>query len=103
MGPHHLCRGICHLGSWAYLAVLVSNSIKFSIWAIYFPIEGQKRPLTSYYSKYKSFSLIGLHPLCATLFTAGYILREIGAYNSLYSPRNLIIFIISQVFIYICP
>jgi hypothetical protein len=54
-------------------------------------------------SQYKSFKLIGLHPLCAVLFTAGYALREYGAFNYLYSSRNLLIYIMSQVFIYICP
>lgn len=54
-------------------------------------------------SKYKSFKLMGLHPLCAVLFTLGYALREYGAYNYLYSDQNLIIFILSQVFIYVCP
>jgi hypothetical protein len=54
-------------------------------------------------SHYKCFKLIGLHPLCAVLFTAGYALREYGAFNYTYSTKNLIIFILSQVFIYICP
>lgn len=52
---------------------------------------------------YKCFKLIGLHPLCAVLFTAGYALREYGAFNYLYSTQNLIIYILSQVLIYICP
>ncbi|KAK2616967.1 hypothetical protein QQS21_000056 [Conoideocrella luteorostrata] len=53
--------------------------------------------------KYKSFKLVGLHPLCAILFTAGYALREYGSFNYLYSDRNLILYILSQVFIFICP
>ncbi|KAI0010165.1 putative RTA1 domain protein [Xylariaceae sp. FL0662B] len=53
--------------------------------------------------RYKCFKLIGLHPLCAVLFTAGYALREYGAFNYLYNTQNLIIFILSQVFIYVCP
>ncbi|KAK3369817.1 hypothetical protein B0H63DRAFT_497103 [Podospora didyma] len=53
---------------------------------------------------YKSWKLIGLHPVCAVVFTAGYALREYGAYgNYLYSTRNLLIYIFSQVSIYICP
>ncbi|KAL9623615.1 MAG: hypothetical protein Q9160_002071 [Pyrenula sp. 1 TL-2023] len=52
---------------------------------------------------YKSFKLIGLYPLCAVFFTAGYALRELSAFNYLYSPRKLIIYILSQVLIYICP
>ncbi|KAH6838475.1 hypothetical protein B0I37DRAFT_449552 [Chaetomium sp. MPI-CAGE-AT-0009] len=57
--------------------------------------------------RYKAFKLIGLHPVCAVLFTVGYALREYGALdNYLYSTTTkqpLIIFIVSQVFIYICP
>jgi hypothetical protein len=54
-------------------------------------------------SRYKSFSLLGLHPLCATLLTAGYTLREYASFNYFFSTRNLIIYIVSQVLIYICP
>ena len=54
-------------------------------------------------SRYKSFKLIGIHPLCAVVFTAGYALRELGAFNYIYSPSNLAIFIMSQVFIFVCP
>lgn len=54
-------------------------------------------------SRYKCFKLIGLHPLCAVVFTAGYALREFGAFNYIYSPTNLIVYILSQVCIYVCP
>lgn len=59
-------------------------------------------------SRYKAFKLIGLHPLCAVLFTLGYALRGYGASGSkyLYSENDqtpLIMFILSQVFIFICP
>ncbi|KAI8172005.1 hypothetical protein K4K51_011598 [Colletotrichum sp. SAR 10_75] len=56
--------------------------------------------------RYKSFKLIGLHPVCAVLFTAGYSLREYGAYHYLYSETTktpLMVFVFSQVFIYVCP
>ncbi|KAL9109406.1 MAG: hypothetical protein Q9227_005913 [Pyrenula ochraceoflavens] len=56
--------------------------------------------------RYKAFKLIGWHPVCAVLFTAGYALREYGAYNYIYDNTTntpLIIFILSQVFIYVCP
>ncbi|KAI1195907.1 putative RTA1 domain protein [Nemania serpens] len=54
--------------------------------------------------RYKSWKLIGLHPLCAVLFTAGYALREYGAYNYIYTGSNVLIgYILSQVFIYVCP
>jgi hypothetical protein len=61
------------------------------------------KPNPDIYSRYKSFKLIGLHPLCAVLFTAGYGLREYGAFNFMYSPQTLTIYIVSQVFIFICP
>ncbi|KAI1759005.1 putative RTA1 domain protein [Hypoxylon sp. FL1150] len=53
--------------------------------------------------RYKCFKIIGLHPLCALMFAAGYALREYAAFNYLYSTQNLIIYILSQVFIYVCP
>lgn len=57
-------------------------------------------------SRYKAWGLIGLHPLCAVLFAAGYGLREYGAYNYLYEVDNaepLTMFIVSQVCIYVGP
>ncbi|KAI3395251.1 hypothetical protein diail_1604 [Diaporthe ilicicola] len=56
--------------------------------------------------RHKSWKLMGLHPLCTVLFTMGYALREYGAYNYMYNPDDetpLILFILSQVFIFICP
>ncbi|KFY15647.1 hypothetical protein V492_01844 [Pseudogymnoascus sp. VKM F-4246] len=55
--------------------------------------------------RYKCFKMIGLHPLCAVLFFAGYVLREYGAFDYIYTGDfvTLITFILSQVFIYICP
>ena len=72
------------------------------MWIIFFTFK-KLALLTPMSSHYKSFKLIGLHPLCAVLFTAGYALREYGAFNYLYSSKNLIIYILSQVLIYICP
>lgn len=54
-------------------------------------------------SRYKCWKLMGLHPLCAVSFTVGYALREYGAFEYLYSTQNLIIYVISQVLIYVCP
>ncbi|KAL3496133.1 hypothetical protein BJX62DRAFT_134832 [Aspergillus germanicus] len=57
-------------------------------------------------SLYKCFRLLGLHPLCGILFSLGYALREYGSFNYLYEEENktvLILFVLSQVFIYICP
>ncbi|KAL5362947.1 hypothetical protein BJX96DRAFT_186503 [Aspergillus floccosus] len=50
------------------------------------------------------FKMIGLHPVCAVLFTAGYAMRAYGAHDHyMYTTPNLLIYILSQVFIYICP
>lgn len=62
-------------------------------------------------SRYKAFRLIGLQPLCALLFTMGYALREVGAYNYSWQGNiegtinvtNLIIYILSQVFVFVAP
>lgn len=59
-------------------------------------------------SQYKCFRIVKLHPFCAVIFTAGYALRAYGASgnNYIYNESNrqsLIPFILSQVFIYICP
>ncbi|KAL4745324.1 hypothetical protein BDW72DRAFT_198755 [Aspergillus terricola var. indicus] len=56
--------------------------------------------------RYQSWRLLGLYPLCGVLFALGYALREYGAYHYLYDEENttvLIVFILSQVFIYVCP
>ncbi|KAF3765325.1 hypothetical protein M406DRAFT_257698 [Cryphonectria parasitica EP155] len=54
---------------------------------------------------HKAFRLMGLHPLCALMFALGYALREWGAYNYLYTgtATTLILYILSQVFIYVAP
>ena len=60
--------------------------------------------LTSTISRYKAWKLIGMHSFCALCFTAGYALREYGAFDHYYySNKNLTVFILSQVLIYICP
>ncbi|EFR04279.1 hypothetical protein MGYG_07288 [Nannizzia gypsea CBS 118893] len=55
--------------------------------------------------RYKSWKMIGLHPFCAVLFTVGYAMREYGSYNYLYMDNltTLIVFILGQIFIYVCP
>ncbi|TDZ18574.1 Lipid-translocating exporter-like protein RTA1 [Colletotrichum orbiculare MAFF 240422] len=71
--------------------VLFGISAVFHIWQCY---------------RYKAVGLVGLHPLCAVLFTAGYSLRAWGARNYLYlrdDKTPLLVFVVSQVFIYICP
>lgn len=62
-------------------------------------------------SRYKAFKLIGLQPLCASLFTLGYALREVGAYNYSWQTNvegeinitNLVVYILSQVFVFVAP
>ncbi|KUJ09633.1 uncharacterized protein LY89DRAFT_710985 [Mollisia scopiformis] len=78
-------------GAPIFFAIAYAISAIFHIWQCY---------------RYKAFKLIGLHPLCAVMFTAGYALREYGAYNYIYLTTTklpLIIFVLSQVFIYVCP
>lgn len=82
------------------LQVISGNVSTWNIVSLHFVMA---RILTAALSHYKAFKLVGLQPLCAVLFTAGYALREYGAFNYLYSTQNLIIFILSQVFIYVCP
>ncbi|KAH8911245.1 putative RTA1 domain protein [Coniochaeta sp. PMI_546] len=83
------------------LFVYAPSKVAPVIFAVLFAVSAVGHIWQCYH--YKSFKLIGLHPLCAVLFTAGYALREFGAFNYLYSPRNLIIYILSQVFIFVCP
>ncbi|RYP51875.1 hypothetical protein DL768_002843 [Monosporascus sp. mg162] len=57
-------------------------------------------------ARYKAFELIGLYPVCGVLLAVGYAMREYGAYNYMYSVATdlpLIMFVLSQVFIYIVP
>lgn len=80
------------------MAVLVSLSCSSS--------AASTASLQDFYSRHKSWRLIGLHPLCAVLFTVGYVIREYGSYNYMYDPDEntpLILFILSQVCILVCP
>lgn len=63
----------------------------------------EKKANADFISRYKAFLLVGLHPGCAIILTVGYALREYGSFNYLYNHTNLIVFICSQIFIYICP
>ncbi|EAQ85254.1 hypothetical protein CHGG_09268 [Chaetomium globosum CBS 148.51] len=56
--------------------------------------------------RYQAWKLMWLHSVCAVSFTLGYALRKWGAHNYLYLPTDktpLMVFVLSQVFIYICP
>ena len=50
--------------------------------------------------------MIGLHPICAILFTLGYAIRAYCSFgdNYIYNTQgDLITYIMSQVFIFVCP
>lgn len=61
--------------------------------------------------RHRCFKLAGLQPFCAALFALGYALREVGAYNYSWQTdiegkinmTNLIIYVLSQVFIFVAP
>ncbi|KAL7627705.1 hypothetical protein AAE478_001899 [Parahypoxylon ruwenzoriense] len=78
-------------GAPIFFTIAYAISALFHIWQCY---------------RYKAFKLIGLHAVCAVFFTAGYALRDYGAFNYMYSVTTkvpLLVFIFSQVFIFICP
>lgn len=50
-------------------------------------------------SQYKSWRLTGLYVFCAVLFTAGFIVRVMGAFDY----KHLIKFIVSTCLIYAAP
>ena len=52
-----------------------------------------------YLSHYKSWRLTGLYVTCAVLFTAGFITREMAAFD--YS--NLVKYIVTVVLVYAAP
>jgi hypothetical protein len=91
---------VCCLSCRTYLAMLVSEASSLLL--------NDQTLLTPAISHYKCFKLIGLHSFCAVLFTAGYALREYGAFNYLFISREasmstLLVYILSQVLIYVCP
>ncbi|KAK4155338.1 hypothetical protein C8A00DRAFT_42059 [Chaetomidium leptoderma] len=73
--------------------------------AIAFAVSGVGHVWKCY--RYKSWGLVGLHPVCALFFTVGYALRGYGSFNHYVYAKGdtpvLINFILSQVLIYICP
>lgn len=66
-------------------------------------LDGSLMLLLFPYSRQQSWGLLGLHPFCGIMFTAGYALRAYGAFNYIYNDLALLVYILSQVFIYICP
>ncbi|KAF2877684.1 putative RTA1 domain protein [Massariosphaeria phaeospora] len=86
------------------LYIYAPNKVAPIFFAIAFALSAIGHTWQCYH--YKSWKLIGLHPLCAWVFTLGYALREYGAFNYIYKGKNLVVlmtFILSQVFIYVCP
>ncbi|KAL1866753.1 hypothetical protein VTK73DRAFT_4545 [Phialemonium thermophilum] len=77
-------------GAPIFFAIAYASSAAGHIWQCY---------------RCKCFKLAGLHPVCAVVFTLGYSLRAYSAFDAryLYTTQNLIIYILSQVFIYVCP
>lgn len=61
--------------------------------------------LTVIDSRYKSWKLCGIYPFVTLLFTAGYALREVGAFHYKYpeNKESLMIYIMNQVLIYAGP
>lgn len=62
-----------------------------------------KTHLTILDSQHKAWKMIGLHSLCAVMFTVGFALREYSSYHYIDQGNALIIYIMSQVFINVCP
>ncbi|KAF1346178.1 hypothetical protein BDV97DRAFT_405798, partial [Delphinella strobiligena] len=81
------------------LYVYAPNKVAPVIFTVAVSASVLYRNQTSYLPRARhseSCKMIGLHPLCAVLYTAGYALPEYGANNYLYSNQNLIIYIVSQ-------
>jgi hypothetical protein len=53
----------------------------------------------TFLSHYKSWRLTGLYVFCAILFTVGFIIREMGAFDY----KDLIKYIVSTCLIYSAP
>lgn len=71
---------------------------------LFFILDGKS--LTSITSRYKSWKLMALHPFVAVMFTVGYALREVGAFDYKYDAKNsqsLIVYIMNQVLVYVGP
>ncbi|KAK0731898.1 hypothetical protein B0H67DRAFT_90006 [Lasiosphaeris hirsuta] len=85
------------------LFIYAPNKVAPALFSVLFAISGVGHIWQCYH--YKCFRLVGLHSVCAVVFSAGYALREYAAFdlNYIYSTKNLLVFIFSQVFIFVCP
>jgi hypothetical protein len=78
---------------WApiFFTTIYGISAAFHIWQCY---------------RYKAFKLVGLHAVCGVMFTVGYALRAYGSHHYMYDSDSkvpLMVFIMTQVFVYCCP
>lgn len=88
--------------------MLVSEVI--SVWWPFLQPAADRVPI-NFTSRYRCFKMAGLQPFCAALFALGYALREVGAYNYSWqtdiegkvNTTNLIIYVLSQVFVFVAP
>lgn len=100
-------------GAPIFFTIVFALSSIFHIWQCWFVSHSYTRKrsckeLTELlFSRYQAWKLIGLHPVCAVLFTAGYALRAYGAFGHYVylesSNVPLLTFVMSQVFIYVGP
>jgi len=67
------------------------------VWAFLFTVSGVMHGWQCYH--YKCWKVTGIFPWAAIIFTAGYVLREIGAFDY----TNLDVFISSLVLLYAAP
>ena len=82
-----------------HMAMLVSGNPTATHGALYDGALAANTAVSCYLSHYKSWRLTGLYVTCATLFTAGFICREMAAFD--YS--NLVKYILAIVLIYAAP
>ena len=88
--------------------VLYAVSAGFYIWQCVYvaALDDENKIAKKSTRRYGALKLTWLHLISALLFTVGYALREYGAHHYLYDPEDetpLVLFILSQIFIYICP
>ncbi|POS75241.1 RTA1 domain-containing protein [Diaporthe helianthi] len=91
------------------LFVYAPNKIAPIVFAVLFGLSAAGHFYQCF--RYRCFKLAGLQPFCAALFALGYALREVGAYNYSWqtdvegkiNTTNLIIYVLSQVFVFVAP
>ncbi|KAB8231215.1 uncharacterized protein BDW43DRAFT_320888 [Aspergillus alliaceus] len=81
--------------------IYVPNKIAPIFFAVAFAASGTLHLWQSYH--YKCFKLMILHLLCCLMFTAGFALREYGAFHHSYNKPDLYTYIASTALIYMSP